>query len=141
MTTKKLHPLVLASCLAANLISSICIVFVNKWIYVHYQFPNMTLTCFHFIVTTLGLQMCSFFNLFNPKSLPLKSMVPLSLTFCGFVVFTNLSLQFNTVGTYQLIKALTTPCIIFIHTLFYQKTYSLAIKLTLVSNYCILSYL
>ena len=140
MTTKKLHPLGLASCLAANLISSICIVFVNKWIYVHYQFPNMTLTCFHFIVTTLGLQMCSFFNLFNPKSLPLKSMVPLSLTFCGFVVFTNLSLQFNTVGTYQLIKALTTPCIIFIHTLFYQKTYSLAIKLTLVSNYCILSY-
>ena len=58
----------------------------------------------------------------------------LSITFCGFVVLTNLSLQFNTVGTYQLIKAMTTPCIIIIHTLFYGRKYSMKIKLTLVSD-------
>ena len=134
MTGKPLHPLVLTACLAANLVSSICIVFVNKWLYVHYKFPNITLTCLHFVITTLGLQLCSLFNVFNPKSVPIKGMIPLSLAFCGFVVFTNLSLQFNTVGTYQLIKALTTPCIIIIHSLFYQKNYSLSIKLTLVSG-------
>ena len=27
--------------------------------------------------------------------------MPLALSFCGFVVFTNLSLKYNTVGTYQ----------------------------------------
>ena len=132
MAGKALHPAVLSACLLANLLSSICIVFVNKWIYVHYNFPNMTLTCLHFVVTTIGLQICSFFDMFSPKSLPIKNMVPLSLSFCGFVVLTNLSLQYNTVGTYQLIKALTTPCIIIIHTLFYGRRYSLQIKLTLV---------
>lgn len=132
MQKQPIHPAILSLCLVGNLFASICIVFVNKWIYVHYKFPNMTLTCLHFVVTSLGLQLCSFLNVFNPKSLPIKSMVPLSLSFCGFVVLTNLSLQFNTIGTYQLIKAMTTPCIIVIHTLFYGKTYSLKIKSTLV---------
>ena len=61
-------------------------------------------------------------------------VVPLSLAFCGFVVFTNLSLQNNTVGTYQLVKALTTPTIVAIHTVFYNKSYSKQIKLTVVSS-------
>ena len=139
MQGKQLHHLIISFCLLANLLSSICIVFVNKWIYVHYKFPNMTLTCLHFVITALGLRLCSYFNVFAPKSLPIKSMVPLSLSFCGFVVLTNLSLQYNTVGTYQLIKAMTTPCIIIIHTLFYGKTYSIKIKSTLVRImiYCI----
>ena len=34
------------------------------------------------------------------------------LAFCGFVVFNNLSLQYNSVGTYQLWKVLTTPVIV-----------------------------
>ncbi|CAD5118224.1 DgyrCDS6946 [Dimorphilus gyrociliatus] len=58
-------------------------------------------------------------------------MLPLSLSFCGFVVFTNLSLQFNSVGTYQLAKTMTTPCIILIQTYFYNKDFSLQIKLSL----------
>ncbi|XP_077982044.1 solute carrier family 35 member E3-like isoform X2 [Glandiceps talaboti] len=59
-------------------------------------------------------------------------MIPLSLTFCGFVVFTNLSLQNNTVGTYQLAKAMTTPTILLIQRTFYEKKYSTRIKLTLI---------
>lgn len=132
MQGKALHPALLTFCLVGNLLSSICIVFVNKWIYVHYKFPNMTLTCLHFVITSLGLQLCSFFNVFNQRSLPIKSMVPLSLSFCGFVVLTNLSLQYNTIGTYQLIKTMTTPCIICIHTFFYGRTYSAKVKATLV---------
>ncbi|EDO43918.1 predicted protein [Nematostella vectensis] len=127
-----MHPSVLAFGLTANLCASICIVFLNKWIYVHYGFPNMTLTCIHFIVTFAGLQTCAFFKVFRPRKLPFLKMIPLSLTFCGFVVFTNLSLQSNTVGTYQLCKALTTPVIIGIHTLFYRKAYSTKIKLTVI---------
>jgi len=129
----KMHPAILTLGLSINFFASICIVFINKWIYVHHGFPNITLTCIHFIVTYLGLVICSFLQIFKPRRLPILKMIPLSLSFCGFVVFTNLSLQNNTVGTYQLAKALTTPTIIGIHTLFYNRSYSTNIKLTIVS--------
>lgn len=118
--------------LMVNLLSSICIVFVNKWIYVHYGFPNMTLTLVHFVVTWLGLHICHRMDLFAPKHLPLQRIVLLALSFCGFVAFTNLSLQNNSIGTYQLAKAMTTPVIILIQTTYYRKTFSTKIKLTLV---------
>jgi solute carrier family 35 protein E3 len=120
-------------CLFLNICCSILIVLLNKWIYTHYHFPNITLTCIHFLVTTLGLVICQKLNMFQPKSVPIWDMLPLSLTFCGFVVFTNLSLQTNTVGTYQLAKTMTTPCIIVIQTHFYNKSFSTKVKLTLVS--------
>lgn len=122
-----------------NIVASISIVLLNKWIYTVHGFPNVSLTCLHFIVTTVGLFVCQKFNIFQPKSVPIFKMVPLALTFCGFVVFTNLSLESNTVGTYQLIKMLTTPCIMVIQTMFYTKTFSTSVKLTVVSK--ILHYL
>ncbi|XP_075065615.1 solute carrier family 35 member E3 [Mixophyes fleayi] len=122
----------IAAGLLANLLSSICIVFINKWIYVHYGFPNMSLTLVHFVVTWLGLYLCQRFGMFCPKSLSVSKVLLLALSFCGFVVFTNLSLQNNTIGTYQLAKVMTTPVIILIQTLWYGKAFSLRIKLTLV---------
>ncbi|XP_019753130.1 solute carrier family 35 member E3 isoform X2 [Hippocampus comes] len=116
----------------ANLLSSICIVFINKWIYLHYGFPNMTLTLVHFAVTWLGLFACQTMDVFCPKRLPLRKIGWLALSFCGFVAFTNLSLQNNSIGTYQLAKAMTTPVIILIQTAYYKKTFSNKIKLTLV---------
>lgn len=128
---KPSRSLVLTS-LAINLCSSILIVFLNKWLYRNYGFPNITLTFLHFLMTSLGLVVCLRIGLFNRKSIPIMNVLPLSLTFCGFVVFTNLSLQNNTVGTYQLAKAMTTPCILLIQTVLYQKTYSTRVKLTLI---------
>lgn len=122
------------ACLLANLLSSICIVFINKWIYVHYGFPNMTLTLIHFVVTWLGLYICQKMDIFAPKSLPVRKIVLLALSFCGFVAFTNLSLQNNSIGTYQLAKTMTTPVIIIIQTTYYKKTFSTKIKLTLVGG-------
>ncbi|XP_060695771.1 solute carrier family 35 member E3 isoform X1 [Hemiscyllium ocellatum] len=118
--------------LLVNLSASICIVFVNKWIYVQYGFPNMTLTLLHFIMTGLGLYICQRLNIFSPKTLKPTKILLLALSFCGFVVFTNLSLQNNTIGTYQLAKAMTTPVIIVIQTVYYKKTFSTRIKLTLI---------
>ncbi|XP_023414396.1 solute carrier family 35 member E3 isoform X3 [Loxodonta africana] len=117
--------------LLLNLLVSICIVFLNKWIYVHHGFPNMSLTLVHFVVTWLGLYVCQKLNIFAPKSLQPSKLLLLALSFCGFVVFTNLSLQNNTIGTYQLAKAMTTPVIIAIQTLCYKKTFSTRIQLTL----------
>ncbi|XP_044534199.1 solute carrier family 35 member E3 isoform X2 [Gracilinanus agilis] len=121
----------IAAGLLLNLLVSICIVFLNKWIYVHHGFPNMSLTLVHFVVTGLGLYICQKLNIFAPKSLQPSRLLLLALSFCGFVVFTNLSLQSNTIGTYQLAKAMTTPVIIAIQTLFYKKTFSAKIQLTL----------
>ncbi|KAJ8301808.1 hypothetical protein KUTeg_020795 [Tegillarca granosa] len=118
--------------LILNILASITIVLINKWIYTKHGFPNVSLTCIHFIVTSIGLVICQQLNLFQPKSLPLTKMLPLALTFCGFVVFTNLSLETNTVGTYQLIKTMTTPCIMFIQTFFYDKKFSNKIKFTVI---------
>ncbi|XP_004479252.1 solute carrier family 35 member E3 isoform X2 [Dasypus novemcinctus] len=121
----------IAAGLLLNLLVSISIVFLNKWIYVHHGFPNMSLTLVHFVVTWLGLYICQKLDIFAPKSLPPSKLLLLALSFCGFVVFTNLSLQNNTIGTYQLAKAMTTPVIIVIQTLFYKKTFSTRVKLTL----------
>ncbi len=132
MAASPLSKTFIASCLCLNIAFSIVIVILNKWIYTIYGFPNITMTCIHFIFTTVGLLICQQFNLFQPKSLPVLKMLPLSLTFCGFVVFTNLSLQTNTVGTYQLAKTMTTPCIIFIQGTFYHRPFSTQVKLTLV---------
>jgi len=123
-----------ACCLFLNVCLSIGIVIINKWIYSHYGFPNITMTCIHFIFTTIGLLVCQQARIFHKKSLPVTKMLPLSLTFCGFVVFTNLSLQNNTVGTYQLAKTLTTPGIIAIQTYFYDRQFSKKVQFTLVSQ-------
>ena len=116
-----------------NLTSAISIVFLNKLIYIRYGFPSMTLTLTHFIVTSLGLLLCAKLDLFSPKRLSILKILPLSVSFCGFVVFTNLSLQFNAVGTYQLAKAMTTPVIMAIQAVYYGKHTSLRIKLSTVS--------
>lgn len=92
----------------------------------------MTLTCIHFVTTFIGLRLCVLCDVFKPKRLSVLRVLPLSLAFCGFVVFTNLSLQNNTVGTYQLAKAMTTPVIVAIHTVFYNREYSFQIKLTVI---------
>lgn len=76
--------------------------------------------------------MCRALGIFTPKPLPLIKMAPIAITFCGFVVFTNLSLQYNTVGTYQIIKSMTTPCIIVIQSYYYARDFSTKVKLTLV---------
>ena len=118
---------------AINVGSSVFIVLVNKIVYTNYGFPNMALTCLHFFMTFLGLIICKQMKIFEPKKLPIIAMAPLSVTFCGFVVLTNLSLQFNTVGTYQIIKVLTMPIVMIISFFFYGKTYTLKIISTLVS--------
>lgn len=49
-------------------------------------------------------------------------MVYISLAFCGFVGFNNLSLQYNPVGVYQLMKVLTTPVITLLQFVLYRTT-------------------
>ena len=49
-----------------------------------------------------------------PKPLRISDVAPISLAFTGFVVFNNLSLQYNAVGVYQILKVMTTPVILMV---------------------------
>lgn len=107
------------------------IVLLNKWIYINIGFPNITLSMIHFTVTFVGLIICEKLDVFCIKSVAAKDMILIATSFCGFVVLTNLSLAHNTVGTYQVAKMLTTPCVIIMQMCFYKKHFSLMVKLTL----------
>jgi solute carrier family 35 protein E3 len=125
---------VVCCCLTLNVFLSILIVLLNKWIYTHHSFPNVTMTWLHFVFTTVCVSACHKLDIFYRKALPLRQMLPLSLTFCGFVVFTNLSLQMNTVGTYQMFKMLTTPLVVTIQAVLYKRHFPPRVLLTLVCN-------
>ncbi|XP_031830246.1 solute carrier family 35 member E3-like [Nomia melanderi] len=118
--------------LILNILFSIVIVLLNKWLYVHTGFPNITLSMIHFIITFVGLIICEKFDVFCLKDVAIKEMLWIAMTFCGFVVLTNLSLAYNTIGTYQVAKMLTTPCVIILQILFYKKHCGLLVKLTLI---------
>ncbi|CAF1232952.1 unnamed protein product [Adineta steineri] len=92
-----------------NFVSSIFIINLSKWIYVKHHFPNLTLTTMNFFMTFILLLICLQAKLFTYVRLPILKMLPVSACFGGFIAFSNLSLQYNTVGTYQLTKLQVTP--------------------------------
>lgn len=117
-----------------NIIVSIGIVMTNKWLYSVVKFPNMTLTFMHFLTTFVCLYLCRLAGIFKVKRVSFKTMIPLALSFCGFVVLTNLSLENNSVGTYQVAKVMTTPCVLLIQYYSYGKVTNTAAILTVVSS-------
>lgn len=92
----------------------------------------MTLTAIQMAFTSLGLIICLKLQTFVRKSVPIVKVLPLAISFSAFVVFTNLSLEYNTIGTYQLFKVLTTPVVAVISWQFYKTTYSRMVILTLI---------
>ena len=115
-----------------NIAFSVGIIQINKFIYTSYGFPNMTLTCIHFLVTFIGLHICRNLNAFQHQHVPIMKMIPMAFSFCGFVVLANYSLQFNSIGTYQCLKVLTTPGVILVAKYYYDSPYSKQVKLTIV---------
>lgn len=115
-----------------NFISSVWIIWSTKICFQEgFKFAT-TLTCLHFFLTYLGLEVSACMDFFQRKRLPLLGVLPLSIAFCCFIVFNNLSLQFNTIGIYQITKVLTTPLIVLIHMFFYKRFLSSGETLALV---------
>lgn len=85
-----------------NIISAVGIVLVNKFIYSYYKFPHgLVLTLYHFVLTSIGLQILAGLKMFPYKPVSLLKVLPLSISFCSYVVLTNLSLQYNSGTFYQ----------------------------------------
>jgi solute carrier family 35 protein E3 len=72
-----------------------------KWILVNLPLPSTALVCYHFSCTFVALHALKVIGVFQTKKVAARKIMPLSLTFCGSVVLTNLSLKYNTIGTYQ----------------------------------------
>lgn len=113
-----------AAAMAANFTVSVSVVWLNKFVYMGGFRYNMTMTALHFFVTYLGLEICALIGFFERKFVPLTKVLPISLAFCGFVVFNNLSLEHNLVGVYQLWKVMTTPMIPVLQLVFYKVKFS-----------------
>lgn len=118
-----------------NTLSSVAIVFVNKSVFRDHAFNfPVALTFTHTIATWVGMEVLNRFGYFTSKSTAQirRASAAVSASFVGFVVLTNLSLQINTVGFYQVAKILTTPAVVLIQSLVYSKSFHLEIKLSLV---------
>jgi solute carrier family 35 protein E3 len=115
-----------------NVASSISIILVNKSVFdfLDFRFAT-TVTFIHFVCTFVGLLICWWLGMFQAKWVPFQHVMPLALSFCGFVVLTNLSLQYNSVGFYQIAKVGTTPTVVIIETIWFGKTFSTQTKLAL----------
>lgn len=119
--------------MALNFASSISIVVVNKLVYDKYKFQfATTLTCFHLTCTFLLLLITSKAGFFEIKRLPLTQVAKLAAGNMGFICLTNLSLQYNSVGFYQVMKVMTTPTVVAIESLLYQKYLANQLKVALV---------
>lgn len=118
--------------IAINMVSSVGIVMTNKALFTYFLFDfGTTLTVIHFTVTALCLWLIQRLGFYERKIIPIKKIIPLSLSFCGFVLLTNLSLQMNSVGLYQMAKVLTTPCVVLLQFIFYQQRISLSLQASL----------
>lgn len=116
-----------------NFCSSCGIIFVNKILFQSYGFAYATFTtsC-HFVITFLGVVICKHLGMFQVKTLSNWDVLSITIFFVGFVVFNNLSLNYNSVGFYQLMKVMTTPVIAFIQHFFYDQVLAWKLKLALI---------
>lgn len=131
-TTQELVRLTLS--LVLNVVSSVGVIFINKRLVFQsagFHFGT-ALTVTHFIVTFIGCLAFAKFGFFELKKLELKRVISISLAFCGYVVFNNLSLLTNSVGFYQITKILCTPLIVLIEWLTEGKRQSTATLVSLV---------
>jgi solute carrier family 35, member E3 len=115
-----------------NFLSSVWIIWSTKICFslgFHYA---TALTALHFLFTYIGLELAAMAGVFERKPLSISGVLPLSIAFCGFIVFNNLSLQYNTIGIYQVTKVLTTPLIVVIQLTWYGKWLSVWETLCLV---------
>ncbi|KAK4151518.1 hypothetical protein C8A00DRAFT_45299 [Chaetomidium leptoderma] len=109
-----------------NTLATIGIVFTNKAIFSDpsLKLAQLSFACFHFVITYLTLFLLSRPSLafFQPRSVALLDILPLSLTMSLNVILPNLSLAFSTVTFYQIARILLTPTVATLNYMLYRAT-------------------
>lgn len=125
-------------CLILNVISSIAYIQINKLIFQYYEMSNLKLMFFNLLIASIVLKLSILFGFIKFVSVPIMKVFPMALIFCGLIVFTNFSLEYNSIGTFDGLKILTTLGIILVSSLFYKQSYSFKVKLSIVSIFSFL---
>lgn len=121
------------SCMVLNFASSTLLVVMNKLAMDTYGFKfATTLTAFHLTCTFFLLLLSAKLGVFEIKRLPIRDVSKLAAGTMGFICFTNLSLQHNSIGFYQVMKVMTTPTVVLIEALVYQKYLENQLKISLI---------
>jgi solute carrier family 35 protein E3 len=123
--------------MAFNFFSSIGIIFINKMVFKTLGFKFGTFyTSLHFMGTCVGLMICRMCGMYQVKKLSHAQVFPISLAFCIHIVFNNLSLQYNSVGFYQLMKVLMSPITAFIQTVWFGVPIHTSLQIALFITCC-----
>eukprot|EP00179_Madagascaria_erythrocladioides_P027166 CAMPEP_0198336284 /NCGR_PEP_ID=MMETSP1450-20131203/20892_1 /TAXON_ID=753684 ORGANISM="Madagascaria erythrocladiodes, Strain CCMP3234" /NCGR_SAMPLE_ID=MMETSP1450 /ASSEMBLY_ACC=CAM_ASM_001115 /LENGTH=347 /DNA_ID=CAMNT_0044041007 /DNA_START=69 /DNA_END=1112 /DNA_ORIENTATION=- len=121
------------SFMCLNFCSSTGIVLANKYVFQTLGFAfGTTLTWVHSVMTFVCLNVVFLLGGFTPKRLPLFDTTKLAAGSMGFIVLTNLSLQHNSIGFYQMAKVMTTPTVVVIEALLYKKYLENNLKVALI---------
>ena len=101
-------------------------VFCNKAIFSDKSFSQCqaAFASFHFFVTAATLYLLSRpqVGMFEPRKIPVISMLPLAIAMALNIVGMNVSLQVSTITFYQITRVLLTPIVAIINFFFYKKT-------------------
>ncbi|KAE8711500.1 hypothetical protein F3Y22_tig00110290pilonHSYRG00040 [Hibiscus syriacus] len=112
--------------------SSVSIVICNKALMSNLGFPfATTLTSWHLMVTFCTLHAAQRSNLFENKSIDMKTVILFGLLNGVSIGLLNLSLGFNSIGFYQMTKLAIIPFTVLLETIFLKKQFSQKIKLSL----------
>lgn len=105
-----------------SILSSVCLVMINKRIFA-LGFPYVfTLSTFHFIVTCGLLQvMARVFGQFQVAYLPFKTNLLVASFGVGSICLMNFSLKLNSIGFYQMMKLVVVPCCLVINAASYGE--------------------
>ncbi|KAF5199019.1 Udp-xylose transporter [Thalictrum thalictroides] len=118
--------------LALSVASSVAIVICNKALMSNLGFPfATTLTSWHLMVTFCALHVAQRFNVFETKSIEMKTVVFFGILNGVSIGLLNLSLGFNSIGFYQMTKLAIIPFTVLLETIFLKKQFSQKIKLSL----------
>jgi solute carrier family 35 protein E3 len=113
-----------AGVLLFNLSSAMAVIAANKQVFKQgFAFPA-TLTCIHYLVSLLGLEVLRVRGWFSVTTISasgriLFSSLVVSWTLCN--AFSNVSLEKNSVGFYTLMKILVTPIVVVVDRCLYAK--------------------
>ncbi|KAJ5504762.1 hypothetical protein N7463_007636, partial [Penicillium fimorum] len=103
----------LVLCIATNIISTVSIVFTNKYIFSNEALRNCQLAfaSYHFFITGLTLWFISrpFCGIFVAKSVSIHRNVHLIVLMCAQVILQNISLANSSIIFHQLVRLLLTP--------------------------------
>ena len=117
-----------------NTAASMLLSQTNKLLFDLFEFPKLTLSFVHLVMCFVFILLMSQFGMIKFAPMPFENMVPMSLLLAANVFLGISSLEYNSVGVYQLFKVLAIYGVMFLAIQFYDVSFSNSVKWCTVSG-------